>query len=152
MRSKNAACQGLSDFDHLEDGAQAAEHEIRFYSMTPITDEEFDRQIDGVAAGVEAALRKNSWKSYATVAQLHYPDRISTQGLVSMEGKPETFEVLYEFGKALAGNGFSVPTAVYVTSESVAADGKPCLFISGCSADGRRNGVRILRGRPPPAR
>jgi hypothetical protein len=111
--------------------------------MTLITDEEFDRQIDGVAAGIEAALRKNSWKGYATIAQLHYPDRISIEGLVSMDGKPETFEVLYEFGKALAAKGFSVPTAVYVTAESVATDGKPCLFISGCTADGRRNGIRI---------
>jgi len=111
--------------------------------MPPITDEEFDRQIDGVASGVEAALHKNSWKSYATVAQLHYPDRISIQALVSMDGKPETFELLYEFGKALSTKGFSVPTAVYVTAESVAEDGKPCLFISGCTADGRQNGVRI---------
>jgi hypothetical protein len=111
--------------------------------MAPITDEEFDRQIDGVSVGVEAALRMNSWKSYATVAQLHYPDRISIQGLVSMEGKLETFEVLYEFGKTLAANGFSVPTAVYVTAESLAGDGKPCLFISGCTADDRRNAVRI---------
>src|SRR5256885_15253406 len=102
--------------------------------MPPFTNEEFDRQLDGVAAGVQAALRKNSWKSYATVAQLHYPDRISIQGLVSMEGKAETFEVLYEFGKALAAKGYSAPPAVYVTAESETGDGKPCLFISGCTA------------------
>ena len=111
--------------------------------MTPITDEEFDRQIDGIAAGVEASLRENSVKGYATIAQLVYPDRIDIQGLVSEDGKPESFEVLYEFGKALAAQGVSAPSAVYVTAESVTKDGKPCLFISGCTADGRRNGIRI---------
>ena len=111
--------------------------------MPPITDEEFDRHLDGVAAGVENALRVNSWKSYATISQLIYPDRVDIQGLVSMDGTPETFGVLYEFGKALAAQGVAVPSAVLVTAESVTNEGKPCLFISGCTADRRRNGMRI---------
>jgi hypothetical protein len=111
--------------------------------MTPITDEEFDRQIDGIASGVEKSLRENSWKGYTTIAQLAYPDRIEVKGLVSEDGKVESFEILYEFGKALAVQGVAAPPAVFVTAESVTAEGKPCLFISGCTADGRRNGARI---------
>ena len=51
--------------------------------MTPITDEEFDRHLDGIAAGVEKSLREKSWKGYATIAQLVYPDRIDIRGIVS---------------------------------------------------------------------
>jgi hypothetical protein len=111
--------------------------------MTPISDEEFDRHIDNIAAGLEKALRENSWKGIRTVAQLVYPDRIDIQGLFSEDGVPETFEVLYEFGKALAAKEVPVPPALFVTAESVTADGKPCAFISGCTSDGRRNGIRI---------
>ena len=108
-----------------------------------MTDEEFDRQIEGIAAGVQKALRENSWKGYATIAQLVYPDRVEIKGLVSEDGQVETFEVLYEFGKALAAEGLAAPPAVFVTAESVTNEAKPCLFISGCTADGRRNGIRI---------
>jgi hypothetical protein len=111
--------------------------------MDPITNEDFDRHVDRVAAGLEQLLRENSWKGISTIAQLVYPDKIDVKGIVSEDGGPETFEVLYEFGKALIAKGTPVPPALFVTAESVTADGKPCAFISGCTSDGRRNGVRI---------
>jgi hypothetical protein len=111
--------------------------------MTPITDEEFDRHLHGIAAGVEKSLRENSWRGYTTIAQFVYPDRIDLRGLTSEENEVETFEVLYEFGKAMRVQGVPVPHSVFVTCESATQEGRPCLFISGSTADGRRNGARI---------
>jgi hypothetical protein len=108
-----------------------------------VNDEEFDRALDDCAASIEKSLRETSMKGVTTIARLVYPDRIDVMGLASEDDKPESFEVLYEFGKALAAGGVPPPPALFVSAESVTAAGSPCVFISGCTSDGRRNGIRI---------
>jgi hypothetical protein len=108
--------------------------------------EDFDQALLRCASIIDGVLREVAWKSWVTSAYFLYPDRLEIKGLVSEGGADVcSFEAIYEFGKALAVQGTAIPPALFVAAEAVTEkDGAPCIFISGCTPDGRRNSMQIL--------
>jgi hypothetical protein len=111
--------------------------------MTSLSDAEFDGRLDDFVRSTMDLLKTHPATEYFTTACLAYEDRLELHTLVSDDGCSDTYESVLEFGKALKTRGTVIPPCLFVGAEFEWMDGTPCIVISGCTPDGRRNGVKL---------
>ena len=104
-----------------------------------LSDTEFNDQLDDFVATTVKFVDENQPTDYEPMALLVYEDKLKIEALVNL-GEParedvDLYELFYEFGLHLAQEE-PVPQAVFAAARFLWLDDSPCIFISGCSADG----------------
>ena len=112
----------------------------------PLSDSEFDGQLDALVKSTVELVSSDKPTEFVPTLFLVYDDRIVLEALVNDEDNEgaDFYDVLYHFRKELAYRN-SVPDAVFVAARFLwPEDDSPCLFVSGCTHDGRKNGARLV--------
>jgi hypothetical protein len=109
----------------------------------------FDLELQRFADTIKSALSEGKDEGYTPTLVLVYPEESLFLGLVAEEDAPETadtYELLHAFGR-VQGRLHPKPKYVFAAIQSVWEDGSECIFLSGATFEGARNGARLSLAR-----
>ena len=113
-----------------------------------LSDAGFDGELDQISTIVTEACSKGDMEDYYPTVFLVYKKKLEVLGLVSEkeDDLSDVYGALLEFGRQVSRKK-QVPQAAFVGVPTEWEDGSECIFVAGCTPDGRKNGVRIRLSR-----